>query len=778
MSNIRQRIVKWTVLSVSFCVALVALAFAAHWQHTRLHLFASPPPAPNISARFATFTVRASTDLDDSLSSDAPGSFLTDNDGTFHYFATLSQYDNTDQGDAFIKTYTNTDFGEMNRHPGANKIVTDDTFLKNPGSLCYKIDKRAKNPIETPYEDDHCDVIGTWIDHDTGTWYGIVHDEYFFNPWSPDDKGDVLSAIHFDRLMYATSTNHGVSWELQDEIITSPFGDKATNAAFPGKTWYFGDGDPRLYVDYSTGYFYLYYYSRIFLKSGPRIASYPNVARAPISGKMARGTWNKWYGGGWTEPGIGGREAPVGSDLAMTYTPATDTVIFSGKAANGTSIRIQSYLAPTSGRYEFADPTTHTNYYINLEQPRRSGLRRLVRWLGLLSPRIINAATGASVPFVNYVDDTIGQQVIVQIVNDTPQVRFVNQRTGAILVQNPDINSLSYRVTATNGLYGAVQANGAVVTFNTYLNQYLSVDDVSVLSDVSNDSGTGFRSGLYAWSNTDLGNQNGWKLIGELPPGTDYGYYNWIMDVGSLTTNMTTGSSFRRYDLDVNKFWDISFPAPTAGVTYFGQPLPLLDSRGTPISASKSYILSQTKPPAAGGNLGAPVDLGGQAKQWRIQPIPDPFDPSMPSGFYRIVEAASGTALRVLSSAAGATDVVTLRSVGAKVGTQGNPPNNSNPAALGNDKSPGGSDEWYFEPIASDLPAISLAGSTGLPQTGSTTLDTTAKSYRIVNRNSGLVLDFSAGVPQLSPDHFAAEPAHRNPAYRTNLAVTIIAVGE
>jgi hypothetical protein len=357
-------------------------------------------------------------------------------------------------------------------------------------------------------------------------------------------------------------------------------------------------------------------------------------------------------------------------------------------------------------------------------------------------------------------------------------VTFVDQRTGAILVQNPDISSLSYRVTGTNGLYGAVQANGAVVTLNTYLNQYLSVDDVSVLSDISNDSGTGLRSGLYAWSNTDLGNQNGWKLIGELPPGTDYGYYNWIMDVGSLTSNMTTGSSFRRYDLDVNKFWDISFPAPTAGVTYFGQPLPLLDSRGTPISASKSYILSQTKLPAAGGKFGAPVDLGGQAKRWRIQPIPAPFDSSMPSGFYRIVEAASGTPLRVLSSAAGATDVVALRSVGAKVGIQGNPPHNGNPAALGNDKSPSGSDEWYFEPIVSDHPATWSAGGVRPSQTGSTTLDTTAKSFRIVNRNSGLVLDFSTGAPQLSPDHFAAEPAHRNPAYRTNLAVTISAVGE
>lgn len=47
MSNILRRIVKWTVLFVLFCVAIVALAFAAHWQHTHLHLFARPAPTPS-----------------------------------------------------------------------------------------------------------------------------------------------------------------------------------------------------------------------------------------------------------------------------------------------------------------------------------------------------------------------------------------------------------------------------------------------------------------------------------------------------------------------------------------------------------------------------------------------------------------------------------------------------------------------------------------------------------------------------------------------------------
>ncbi len=766
-----QKIIKWIIRCLLFGGAVVVLAFAAHWQHTRLHLFARRVPAPDIQPRFATFSVRGSATLDDNLSSDAPASILIDNGGVFHFFATLSQYDNRDQGDAFIKTYSNADMGEMNRHPSGNKIVTDDTFLKTPGALCYQIDKRAKNPIETPYEDDHCDVIGTWIDRDSGMWYGIVHDEYFFNPWSANDKGDVLSGIHFDRLLYATSVNQGASWELGNEIITSPFGDKATSAAFPGKTWYFGDGDPRFYVDYSTGYFYLYYYSRIFLKKGPRVASFANVARAPISGKMAAGTWNKWYEGGWTEPGVGGRESPVGTNLDMAYNPAMDTVTWTGNASNGTPITIQSYLVPANGRYEFSDPNTNTSYYIDLQRRRKNLLNRLARWVGMLSPSIVDEASGAKVPFVDYVDSTIGQHVTVQVIDNVPEVRFVDQSSGAVLVRIPDRDSLSYRVKGTNALWGAVQANGAVVTFNTYLNQYLSVDDVSVLSDISNDSGTGVHSGLYVWSNTDLGNQNGWKLIGELPPGIDYGFYNWLMDSGSLTSNMITGSSFRRYDLDVNKFWDISFPVPAAAATYFGRPLPLLDSRGNPISANKEYILSQRRAPAVGGKPGPAVELSAGSKLWRIRSISDPFNPSMLSGFYRIVEATTGEPLRVLCSASGATDAAALRSVGAKVGVRGNPQLSSNPAALGNDKIPGGSEDWYFEPIVNGMTVGSSKRPARSAQVAATTLDTADKSYRIVNRNSGLVLDFSSGVPQLSPDHFVIEPTNHNPAYRTSLAV-------
>jgi hypothetical protein len=111
--------------------------------------------------------------------------------------------------------------------------------------------------------------------------------------------------------------------------------------------------------------------------------------------------------------------------------------------------------------------------------------------------------------------------------------------------------------------------------------------------------------------------------------------------------------------------------------------------------------------------------------------------------------------------------------VSAKVGVQGYAKGSGNPAALGNNKTPGGSDEWFFEPVANTVPATLNTHGAQPASANATALNTANKVYKIVNRNSGLALDFSSGAIQLSPDHFGADPKNGNPAYRTNLAVTI-----
>lgn len=52
-----------------------------------------------------------------------------------------------------------------------------------------------------------------------------------------------------------------------------------------------------------------------------------HVARSPISAKMASGSWQKWFDGGWSQPGVGGRESnmvPVSAPGDTGYTPVAD----------------------------------------------------------------------------------------------------------------------------------------------------------------------------------------------------------------------------------------------------------------------------------------------------------------------------------------------------------------------------------------------------------------------------------------------------------------------
>jgi hypothetical protein len=71
--------------------------------------------------------------------------------------------------------------------------------------------------------------------------------------------------------------------------------------------------------------FYVFYGARLVDKSGGWRAFYEHAARAPMSGKMAAGSWQKWYDGAWSQPGVGGKESnmvPVTAAAPTGYTPA------------------------------------------------------------------------------------------------------------------------------------------------------------------------------------------------------------------------------------------------------------------------------------------------------------------------------------------------------------------------------------------------------------------------------------------------------------------------
>ncbi len=140
----------------------------------------------------------------------------------------------------------------------------------------------------------YCGLMDVWVDPDTGNWYGLIHDEVFgINP-------------RYDAIELATSSDKGENWEIVGVLQTSPYGMKDIRDTPLGKTYDYGGGDPRLFVDYSAGYFYVFYTSRVMnidLKAGeaPTQSQVPvsgfssfmqeYVMRAPIQDKMAPGSW-------------------------------------------------------------------------------------------------------------------------------------------------------------------------------------------------------------------------------------------------------------------------------------------------------------------------------------------------------------------------------------------------------------------------------------------------------------------------------------------------------
>ena len=261
---------------------------------------------------------------------DTPASPFLDKDGTFYFQQSASLYGAT--APRYWDFFTGTNFDDATR----SAAISDAVNPANPDDRNNNTTWRCNNsptglestnaPAGSGYSQrNYCTLIGVWVDPDTGDWYGLVHNEF-----TPQPFGD---GLHYDAIDYAVSANQGRTWTIRDHVITSPYSTKrGDTTAFPNQTFDYGDGDPRLFVDTASGYFYVFYGSRIVDKGGSWRAFYGHVARAPISAKMAPNSWHKWYDGSWSQPGQGGREstmvpattdAPTGYvDPSKEYDPA------------------------------------------------------------------------------------------------------------------------------------------------------------------------------------------------------------------------------------------------------------------------------------------------------------------------------------------------------------------------------------------------------------------------------------------------------------------------
>ncbi|MFE6887619.1 RICIN domain-containing protein [Streptomyces sp. NPDC057694] len=257
---------------------------------------------------------------------DSPAAPYIDKDGTFHYQSAHALYGADDPREWTF--YQGADFDSATRDAGLSDAVNpanpddrnDDTTWRCDNSPTGR--EATFAPDTSSYaRKNYCDLMGVWVDPDSGDWYGLVHNE--FTP-SPFDDG-----LHYDAIDYAVSTDQGKTWDIKSHVLTSPYStDRGDDAAFPQETYSYGDGDPRLFVDTASGYFYVYYNSRVIPKGGVpggwTDGSLAHVARAPMSAKMAPGSWRKWYDGAWSQPGLGGLEStmePVDTDHPTGYTP-------------------------------------------------------------------------------------------------------------------------------------------------------------------------------------------------------------------------------------------------------------------------------------------------------------------------------------------------------------------------------------------------------------------------------------------------------------------------
>ncbi|MCX4755394.1 RICIN domain-containing protein [Kitasatospora purpeofusca] len=299
------------ILATALATALLGLGGAA------------TPAATAATPDSAGYTVSVGSPVPYPHPTDTPAVPYVDKDGTFYFQQSAALY-GADQP-RYWDFFTGTDFDTASRSStlsdavnpaNANDRNNDTTWRCNnsPTGLTASFAVGSTSYSQKNF----CDLSGIWVDPDTGDWYGLVHNEF-----TPQPFGD---GLHFDAIDYTVSTDQGRTWTVKDHVITSPFSTvRGDTTQFPNQTYHYGDGDQRLFVDTASGYFYVFYGSRIVDKSGGWKAFHEHVARAPISGKMAPSSWQKWYDGAWSQAGVGGKESnmvPVGTSSTTGYTPA------------------------------------------------------------------------------------------------------------------------------------------------------------------------------------------------------------------------------------------------------------------------------------------------------------------------------------------------------------------------------------------------------------------------------------------------------------------------
>ncbi|HMK38511.1 MAG TPA: hypothetical protein VK569_04165 [Bacteroidota bacterium] len=147
---------------------------------------------------------------------------------------------------------------------------------------------------------------GLWYDSTAGKLYAPIHCEY---------ERDITPPAGWSRkkTRLATSTDKGLTWRLEGDILTDCMPGEGDWLRFSGSYFEAGPADFDFYVDDRGGYFYIYSCNSYAPKRGKmnNFLWFNEVARCAIADRMAPGKWKKFCRGAWTEPGLGGRSSKV-----------------------------------------------------------------------------------------------------------------------------------------------------------------------------------------------------------------------------------------------------------------------------------------------------------------------------------------------------------------------------------------------------------------------------------------------------------------------------------
>ncbi|RSS52424.1 RICIN domain-containing protein [Streptomyces sp. WAC01280] len=328
-------------------------------------------PTASAETSAASYTVSVGAKGSWTYADDTPAGTYIDKDGTFYFQQAHALYSANDPRKWTF--YTGTNIDTATRSSAISDAVNPADSNDRNNNTTWRCNnsptgvEATQSPVTTTYaHHNYCDLAGVWVDPDTGDWYGLVHNEF-----TPEPFGD---GSHFDGIDYAVSKDQGRTWAVKDHVITSPYSTKrGDTAAFPQQTYHYGTGDQRLFVDTASGYFYAFYGSRIVNKGygGGWAAFYGHVARAPISGKMAPGSWQKWYDGAWSQPGVGGRESnmvPVGSGSTTGYTPTSKE--YNPANSGSVSQQVAAGLTPPTSPMFVMDITYNAHLGLYIGQPQ------------------------------------------------------------------------------------------------------------------------------------------------------------------------------------------------------------------------------------------------------------------------------------------------------------------------------------------------------------------------------------------------------------------------